>query len=159
MNNGGFNGYNPNGNRNDQGFMGGYDPNANGAQPYQANGYQNNGYQNAGYQNTGYQNAGYQNRSAGYGPSDPYRANPMSGYNVRPQAPQQPKKKSGSRRVVALALVCALIGGLGGGAAVGMALRGGTIHQGCRRPISQHCQTRPGTSRWSEPGISILKLY
>ena len=46
MNNGDFNGYNPNGNRNDQGFMGGYDPNANGAQPYQANGYQNNGYQN-----------------------------------------------------------------------------------------------------------------
>ena len=48
--------------------------------------------------------------------------NPMAGYNVRQP---EPKKKSGSRRVVALALVCALIGGLGGGAAVGMALRGG----------------------------------
>ena len=95
---------------------------------YQNTGYQNAGYQNTGYQNTGYQNAGYQNRGAGYGPSDPYRANPMSGYNVRPQAPQQPKKKSGSRRVVALALVCALIGGLGGGAAVGMALRGGAAN-------------------------------
>lgn len=47
--------------------------------------------------------------------------NPMAGYNV---TPPQPEKKSGGKRVVAIAIVCALIGGLGGGAAVGMALRG-----------------------------------
>ena len=47
--------------------------------------------------------------------------NPMSGYNVTP--PQPPKKNGGGKRVVAIAIVCALIGGIGGGAAVGLGLR------------------------------------
>ena len=65
------------------------------------------------------------NPGHGYqGPGAYGNTNPPRGYNYNVRT-AEPKKKSGSRRVVALALVCALIGGLGGGAAVGMALRGG----------------------------------
>ena len=48
--------------------------------------------------------------------------NPMQSYNVTP--PQPPKKNGGGKRVVAIAIVCALIGGIGGGAAVGLGLKG-----------------------------------
>ena len=68
----------------------------------------------------------YAGQHTGYGysrPADSGNTNPTAGYNVRKT---EPKKKSGSRRVVALAVVCALIGGLGIGAATGMALRGGS---------------------------------
>ena len=69
----------------------------------------------------------YTNPNPGHGYQGPGaygNTNPPRGYNYNVRT-AEPKKKSGSRRVVALALVCALIGGLGGGAAVGMALRGG----------------------------------
>ena len=52
---------------------------------------------------------------------NPGPVNPMAGYNVTPQKPE--KKSGGGKKIVAVAIVCALIGGLGGGAAVGMALK------------------------------------
>ena len=78
---------------------------------------------NPGQPGAGQSSYSYSGPNPGYGYSQAYgNQNPAAGYAVRQP---QPKKKSGSRKVVALALVCALIGGLGGGAAVGMALRGG----------------------------------
>ena len=96
----------------------------------------------AGYNRATYGAAGYTGQSGYTDPArsaayqdpaqNPYQAagqnpyqnpNPMSGYNVKPAQPK--KKSSGSKRVIAAALICALIGGIGGGAAVGMALRGG----------------------------------
>jgi serine protease Do len=80
----------------------------------------------SGYQ-AGY---GYQPQGGGQVPPTnggqvpPQNPNPMAGYNVTPH--QAPKQSGGSKRVIALAIVCALVGGLGGGAAVGMALRGNT---------------------------------
>ncbi len=82
MNNGNFGGFNPNGNgqNNQSGFMGGYDPNAqnNGYNPN--NGY-NNGYQvNNGY-NNGYQaNNGYNNGYNAPAPNNGYNGAPSNGY-------------------------------------------------------------------------------
>ena len=56
-------------------------------------------------------------------PQPPYQ-NPMAGYNVTPPQPQK-KSSGGGKKIIAIAIVCALIGGIGGGAAVGMALRNG----------------------------------
>ena len=58
-------------------------------------------------------------------------------YGYQPPVYQQPvqestkkaKKKSGNKRVVAIAIVCALLGGVGGGAAVGMAIKNSGDHQ------------------------------
>ena len=114
----------------------------------QSNGYGNSGYNpqaTSGYPNYGSQNsaynAGYQvpngQTARPYGQTaEPQRpegsygyyqsaSNPMSGYNVKPP---EKKKSSGGKRVVALAIVCALIGGLGGGAAVGMALKNSSFN-------------------------------
>lgn len=69
-------------------------------------------------------------QNGGYGAQPQYSGathNPLSGYNV---TPRQEKKKSGGKRIVAVAIVCALIGGLGGGAAVGMVMKGGTAAEG-----------------------------
>ena len=70
-----------------------------------------------------------QNQPGGYPYSGYYanpnpnpNPNPMSGYNVSPTP--SPKKSGGGKKIVAIAIVCALVGGLGGGAAVGMALKG-----------------------------------
>lgn len=51
------------------------------------------------------------------------KANPMASYNV---TPHREEKKSMGKGVIAIAIVCALVGGIGGGAAVGMALKGGS---------------------------------
>ncbi len=104
-----------------------------GQEPYGGSGYhpEQGAYRMSGSQIPGGQpGAGenpYTNPNPGYGYQSPGaygNTNPPRGYNYNVRT-AEPKKKSGSRRVVALALVCALIGGLGGGAAVGMALRGG----------------------------------
>ena len=104
-----------------------------GQEPYGGSGYhpEQGAYRMSGSQIPGGQpGAGenpYTNPNPGHGYQGPGaygNTNPPRGYNYNVRT-AEPKKKSGSRRVVALALVCALIGGLGGGAAVGMALRGG----------------------------------
>lgn len=104
-----------------------------GQEPYGGSGYhpEQGAYRMSGSQIPGGQpGAGenpYTNPNPGHGYQGPGaygNTNPPRGYNYNVRS-AEPKKKSGSRRVVALALVCALIGGLGGGAAVGMALRGG----------------------------------
>ena len=65
------NGYDPNGNNYNDGFMGGYDPNNSGYPPYQANGYQNNNadqgygsYNGYNSQQNGYN--GYNSQQNGY---------------------------------------------------------------------------------------------
>ena len=105
-----------------------------GAQHTGANYGQNtSSYQNAGYtyQNGAYQ---YQQPQSGYSHTNQnaYGAqntasNPMSGYNVKPTHTK--KKSSVGKGVIAAALVCALIGGIGGGTAVGMALRGNSTEE------------------------------
>lgn len=68
----------------------------------------------------GYQSAPqnpYQNQTPGYGaqpPQYPGNNNPMAAYNVEP--PQ--KKQSGGAKIVAIALACVLVGGIGGGLGV-----------------------------------------
>ena len=78
------NGYDPNGrgqNGYDQGFMGGYDPNAN--SPYQANGYQNNS-SSQGYQS--YEGGTYGNPNPGY---NSYAQQPQNAYSQQNAYPQQ----------------------------------------------------------------------
>ena len=88
-----------------------------------AGGDRGNGYQGNFNSGNGYGGYGCQGQNP-QGNQDPVQnPNPMASYNV---TPRQSAKKSGSKRVVAIAIVCALIGGLGGGAAVGMALKGGS---------------------------------
>ena len=111
---------------------------------YEQNRSDNNVEQTGGYNNPLQESGAYHYSSgnipgearteSGYGPADqpsaqqppqppqpPYQ-NPMAGYNVTPPQPQK-KSSGGGKKIIAIALVCALIGGIGGGAAVGMALR------------------------------------
>ena len=77
-----------------------------------------------GYQ-TPDQQSGYHAYTGGGGAVPP--VNPMSGYHV--ENPQPPKKHKGGmtgKGVVAVALVCALVGGLCGGG-IAAAVRGGTV--------------------------------
>lgn len=77
-----------------------------------------------GYQTTD-QQSGYHAYTGGGGAVPP--VNPMSGYHV--ENPQPPKKHKGGmtgKGVVAVALVCALVGGLCGGG-IAAAVRGGTV--------------------------------
>ena len=77
-----------------------------------------------GYQ-TPNQQSGYHAYTGGGGAVPP--VNPMSGYHV--ENPQPPKKHKGGmtgKGVVAVALVCALVGGLCGGG-IAAAVRGGTV--------------------------------
>lgn len=75
---------------------------------------------------TGYQsvqqNPGY-TAASGYVPPQ-YPNNPMSAYNVEPP---RKKKKSGGAKVAAIALVCVLVGGVGGGVAVNSYLNRDTV--------------------------------
>ena len=71
------------------------------------------------------QQSGYHAYTGGGGAVPP--VNPMSGYHV--ENPQPPKKHKGGmtgKGVVAVALVCALVGGLCGGS-IAAAVRGGTV--------------------------------
>ena len=71
------------------------------------------------------QQSGYHAYTGGGGAVPP--VNPMSGYHV--ENPQPPKKHKGGmtgKGVVAVALVCALVGGLCGGG-IAAAVRGGTV--------------------------------
>ena len=120
------------------------DPNGRAAENVQSSGYQN-GYaapntdptagQSAQSQTgeaggtQGYQapdqQSGYHAYTGGGGAVPP--VNPMSGYHV--ENPQPPKKHKGGmtgKGVVAVALVCALVGGLCGGG-IAAAVRGGTV--------------------------------
>ncbi len=79
------------------------------------------------YQAHAQQNAYYQDQAGGYQPPAPPTGSTMSGYNVNPPQPKkQPKRSGGRGTIVAVAIICALVGGLGGGAAVGMALSSST---------------------------------
>ena len=95
-------------------------PNAQNSVPYQQQPY-GNGIPYQPVQNsTGYQASNDQTQYPNYGGGAVPPTNPMSGYNVGGSEP--PKKKKGGvtgKAVVAIALVCALIGGaVGGGAAL-----------------------------------------
>lgn len=81
MNNGNFNGYDPNGNNrgnNDFGFLGGFDPNSSGSAPYQSS--DNYGGQSGGY--PPYNSGSYGNPSSNYQPySAPHTSAGYTPYN------------------------------------------------------------------------------
>lgn len=81
---------------------------------YQA---QSSGYHGAGAYGARQNAAQDYATQSGYGAQPPqYPGNPMASYNVEPP---QKKKKSGGVRVAAIAIACVLVGGIGGGVAVG----------------------------------------
>jgi serine protease Do len=81
--------------------------------------YTGNSQYNGGYHYTAGNIPGQEQRyyNSNPNPNMNQNPNPMAGYNVTPRQPEKKPKKTG---VIALALVCVLVGGAAGGAAVGL---------------------------------------